>query len=204
MDLSGYRLLHADSRAELASAAELRERVYRERRQIGFDEALESRRDRAGHVFLLFHREALVATGRALPYPSRLSTLVDLSRHSASVGADSEIGRVACIACSEAPARALTLLTLGSLWLERHTRLRRYVAYCQPSLVRVYRRVGASAGESVHVLGDLSARRVVSGSYDAAARLGMRALGIDEAGAGALIRGADSRVSFPNLAQRSA
>jgi len=56
----------------------------------------------------------------------------------------------------------------------------------------------------VHVLGDLSARRVVSGSYDAAARLGMRALGIDEAGAGALIRGADSRVSFPNLAQRSA
>jgi len=56
----------------------------------------------------------------------------------------------------------------------------------------------------VHVLGDRNARRVISGSYDAAGRLGMRALGIDEAGAWALIRGADSRVSFPNFAQRSA
>ena len=138
-----FELVRASLPAQLSAAAALRQRVFQERYQLGFDEALEARRDRTGHVFLLYERGAAIAVGRVLPYPSPLSTLVDLSRVAGAHGADSEIGRVACLASSQTPRCAVRFLTLGSLWLLGHTRLRRYVGYCRPRLLGLYRALGA-------------------------------------------------------------
>lgn len=174
---SRFRLTRVGSAEQLVIAGQLRERAFRERRGIRFDEALEARRDREGHVFLLFDRETPIAVGRVLPYPSRLSPLVDLSRVAGACTADSEIGRVACVANRELPQSALLLLTLGSQWLLEHTRLRRYVGYCHPKLLGAYAKLGAVPGQEIHVPDRAEPYRIISGTYQEAASLGLRQLG---------------------------
>ena len=174
---SRFSLTRVNSQEQLEAAATLRAQVFRERRQISFDDALEARRDREAHVFLLFDRARAVAVGRVLPYPSRLSSLVDLNQEAGALGADSEIGRVACVADRAAVECALILLTLGSHWLLEHTRLRRYIGYCHPKLLESYRRLGAVAGEALDVPGRADRYRMISGNYDDAATLGARLLG---------------------------
>ncbi len=185
LDASRFRLTHVTTAAELRVAAALRERVFRERRQLCFDEVMEARRDRTGYVFLLQEQGVPIAVGRVLPYPSPLSTLVDLSREAGARRADSEIGRVACLASSQTPRSALRFLTLGSFWLLEHTRLRRYVAYCQPRLVPLYRALGATPCAEVRVPGRSEPYCIINGSYQEAAERGARRLGLERAqGAG--------------------
>jgi hypothetical protein len=172
-----FELERADTSEQFQTAAALRKRVFRDRRNVSFDEALEARRDREGHLFLLSDRGTPLAVGRVLPYPSRLSPLVDLSLVAKRHGADSEIGRVACVADSEAPHAALLLLTLGSSWLLEHTRLSRYVGYCHPKLVELYRKLGAVPGDAMVVPDRKDVHYIISGSYRDAATLGARFLG---------------------------
>ena len=173
-----FTLTRVESQRDLERAATLRAQVFRERRRIQFDEALEARRDREGHLFLLFDHSRPIAVGRVLPYPSRLSPLVDLSRRAGTLGADSEVGRVACVADSDTPLAAVLLLTLGSRYLLEHTRLRRYIGYCHPKLLDSYARIGACAGEELEVPGRADSYRLISGSYEEAAHLGARLLGL--------------------------
>ena len=177
VEAARHRLTRVASAEQLELASQLRERAFRERRGIQFDEALEARRDREGQVFLLFDRATPVAVGRVLPYPSRLSPLVDLSRVAGAHGADSEIGRVACVANSQLPLSALLLLTLGSQWLLEHTRLRRYVGYCHPKLLVSYAKLGAIPGQAIRVPDRAVPYCIISGTYEDAARLGLRQLG---------------------------
>ena len=69
----------ASSDVELARAAAFRRRVFMDRRGVSFDDALETRRDRQGHVFLLRDGGAPVATARVLRYPSPLSPVATLA-----------------------------------------------------------------------------------------------------------------------------
>jgi hypothetical protein len=167
----GFRLVHAGSPRELERAAAFRRRVFLERRGVCFDEALEAARDRVGLVFLLLEDGALVASGRALPLPSALSPLSALQPGIDVPGADSELGRIATLGSPAGLTRSLTLLSLGARFLLEHTRYRRYVAYCHPKLVPLYRAVGAEeTGDSVVVPGRPEPHRVIAGSYtDAAA-----------------------------------
>jgi len=174
---SRFQLTRVSGTEELEVATQLRERAFRERRGIHFDQSLEAGRDREGHVFMLLDRATPIAVGRVLPYPSRLSPLVDLSRLAGAYGADSEIGRVACVASSELPQSALLLLTLGSQWLLEHTRLRRYVGYCQPRLLRLYAKLGAVAGQTIQVPDRPEPYCIISGTYQDAASLGLCRLG---------------------------
>jgi len=172
-----FQLTRVSSAEQLEVATRLRERAFRERRGIHFDQSLEAGRDREGHVFTLLDRGTPIAVGRVLPYPSRLSPLVDLSRVAGAYGADSEIGRVACVASSDVPQSALLLLTLGSQWLLEHTRLRRYVAYCHPRLLRLYAKLGAVPGQAIRVPERADPYCIISGTYQDAACLGLRRLG---------------------------
>ena len=173
-----FSLSPASSLAELETAAALRRRIFLERRCVTFDEDLEARRDRQGHVFLLFDQQTPVAVGRVLCHPPR-PTATDLSHIARSGGADSEVGRVCCLASRQTHAYPLLLLTLGARWLLEHTPLRRYVAYCHPKLVFTYRKFGAVAGEELTIPGRADAYRLVSGEYRDAARFGSHFLGLD-------------------------
>jgi hypothetical protein len=167
-----FRLLEARSEPERVRAAEFRRRVFFERRRIAFDEVLEARRDREGHVFLLFDEERLVATGRALPYPCRLSSVLATS---GALGGDddTEIDRVAALPSPQAVSHALVLLTLAAGWLLEHTERRRYVAHCHPKLVELYRLLGAvDIGRAWLIAGRSESHRIVRGSVADAVRLG--------------------------------
>ena len=171
----------ASSDLELARAAAFRRSVFMERRGVSFDDALETRRDRQGHVFLLRDAGAPVATARVLRYPSPLSPVATLALAPAVAGsgADSEVGRIAAVASPQAVRYSLVLLTLGSIWLLRHTGLARYVAYCHPRLLELYRAVGAEdTGLAVAVPGRDEPHRIICGEYADAARLGGQRLGI--------------------------
>lgn len=174
-----FRLSRASTAGELRVAGALRERVFRERRQLTFDEAVEARRDRTGHVFLLYEQGTPIAVGRVLPYPSPVSDLVDLSHAAGAQRADSEIGRVACVPSLATPRCAVRLLTLGSFWLLEHTRLRRYVAYCQPRLVPMYRALGATPCAELRLAQRSEPYWLISGSYEEAAARGARRLRLD-------------------------
>lgn len=170
------RLVQAMSDEEIERAAHFRRQVFLDRRRVVFDELLESRRDREGHVFLLLEGSTMVATGRILPYPSALSPVLSLNQNLA-VDADSEIGRIASVPSPRALSYALVMLTLGSIWLLQHTRRQHYLAYCHPKLVELYRLVGAEdIGHACIVPGRSEPHRIVSGSYEDAARLGARLL----------------------------
>ena len=76
---------------------------------------------------------------------------------------------------------SLIVLTLGSIWLMQNGRHERYVAYCHPQLVDLYRLVGAEdLGISWAVPGRGDAHRIVSGTYEEAAARGARLLGVSE------------------------
>ena len=178
---SGLTFSCASSDLEIARAAAFRRRVFMDRRGVSFDEALETRRDRQGHVFLLGDGGAPVATARVLRYPSPLSPLASLALAPAVAGsgADSEVGRIAAIVSPQAVRLSLVLLTLGSIWLLRHTGLSRYLAYCHPRLLDLYRMVGAEdTGLGVAVPGRDEPHRIICGTYADAARLGSQRLGI--------------------------
>jgi hypothetical protein len=183
-----FRFVVARSDDEIERAAEFRRRVFFQRRGVVFDEPLEARRDRAGHVFLLLEDANPVATARLLPYPSELSPVLSLSQD-LGIDADSEIGCIAAVSSPRAFSHALVMMTLGSIWTLRHTRRQRYLAYCHPKLVDLYRLVGAKdIGRACIVPGRSEAHRIVSGSYDEAARLGVALLGIT-----------DDAVKFPTI-----
>jgi hypothetical protein len=172
----------ASSDLDIARAAAFRRRVFMDRRGVSFDEALEARRDRQGHVFVLAEAGAPVATARVLRHPSPLSPLATLALAPALAarGADSEVGRIAAIACPQAIRFSLVLLTLGSIWLTRNTGLSRYVAYCHPRLLDLYRAVGAEdTGLCVAVPGRDEPHRIICGAYADAARLGGQRLGVE-------------------------
>jgi hypothetical protein len=167
-----FELVRARSVAELAEASAFRARVFEERRGVRFDAALEARRDHEGHVFLLFESGAVVATGRALAFPSGLSPLAEVAPDLAASEADSEIGRIAALRSNGAARYSLALLALGARWLLEHTNHRRYVAYCHPVLVDVYRAVGAvDTGRECRVPGRSACHRILCGSYEDAQRL---------------------------------
>lgn len=177
LESSRFTLTRVSSFEQLEVATQLRERAFSERRGIHFDEKLEAGRDREGHVFMLFDGATPVAVGRVLPYPSRLSSLVDLSRVAGAYGADSEVGRVASVASSRLPQSALLLLTLGSQWLLEHTRLRHYVGYCHPGLLASYAKLGAVPGPTIRVPDRREPYCIISGTYQDAASLGLRRFG---------------------------
>ena len=151
-----------------------------DRRGVSFDDALEARRDREGHVLLLRDAGAPVATARVLPHPSPLSPLTRLAPALAGHGADSEVGRIAAVASPQAVRFSLVLLTLGSIWLLRQHRpvaLRRLLP---PAAARS--RIGWSGREDtglcVAVPGRDEPHRIICGAYADAARLGGQRLGI--------------------------
>jgi hypothetical protein len=178
-DMSRLRVVRALSDSELARAAEFRRGVFFERRRVVFDESLESRRDRAGHVLLLLKDSTPVATARVLPYPSDLSPVASMCRD-LGIDADSEVGRIAAVPSPGASSYALAMLCLGSIWFLQHTRRQRYFAYCHPRLVDFYRLVGATdIGRECIVPGRSEVHRLVSGSFHDAASLGAELMGID-------------------------
>lgn len=175
------RLVRASSAAELAQAAAFRREVFFDRRGVVFDEALEDQRDREGHVFLLNDGSTPLATARVLPYPSKVSPMIELGQGAGGHDADAEVGRIAAIRSPGAARASLLLLTLGSRWVLRNTLRRRYLAYCHPKLVDLYRLVGAEdLGVSCIVPGRGHAHRIVAGTFADAAHLGARWLGIPE------------------------
>jgi hypothetical protein len=174
------RVVRASSNDDIERAAELRRQVFLDRRGVLFDDELEALRDRRGDVFLLLEGEGrIVATARVLPFPAALSPLVGLT-HGLRTGADSEIGRIAAVRSSNTTSYALNLLVLGSISVMEEGRpWERYVAYCHPRLVELYRLVGArDTGHECAVPGRSDLHRIVTGTYEDAARLGAELLGI--------------------------
>jgi hypothetical protein len=164
------RLVRATRDEELRAAAAFRQSIFLERRGVAFDELLEARRDRAGHVFLLFRDGRPVATARVLPYPTPLSILQELAPDLGSLGADSEVGRIAALPSPDGIPHSISLLALGAAWLIKHTQLRRYVAHCHPKLLDLYRLAGAEVvGTPRPVPGRADPHLVISGRYDDAA-----------------------------------
>jgi hypothetical protein len=181
-----FRLVHARSEQEIAAAAEFRRRAFFDRRGVQLDEALEAQRDQEGHVFVLVEATAIVATGRILPFPSRLSPVLELKRDhyddaddaATFPKGDSEIGRIAAVPSPSTASYALMMLTLGSVWLLRNTGFRRYLAFCHPKLVELYKLVGAEdTGRECLVPGRDKPYKIVGGTYFDAARLGVALLG---------------------------
>jgi hypothetical protein len=178
---STLRLTVALSADDRARAAAFRREVFFDRRGVLLDEALEAQRDREGHVFLLLDGSTPVATARVLPYPSTVSPMLELGQASGCLGAEAEVGRIAAVRSPGAARASLALLTLGSRWLLGNTHRQRYIAYCHPKLVEIYRLVGAEdLGVSCIVPGRSDAHRIVTGTFADAARLGARLLGIPE------------------------
>jgi hypothetical protein len=169
--LSGgaLQLIRASTNDELHAAAAFRRSIFFERRGVSFDEVLEARRDRAGHVLLLLAGGQPVATARILRYPTHLSTLHEMAP-ALDADADSEVGRIAALASPEGIRHSRALLALGAAWLIAHTDLRRYVAYCHPKLLALYRQAGAGVvGVPCPVPGRADPYLVIAGRYEDAA-----------------------------------
>jgi hypothetical protein len=178
---SSLRLTVAASAEHRARAAAFRREVFFDRRGVLLDEVLEAQRDREGHVFLLLDGSTPVATARVLPYPSTVSPMLELGQGSGGLRADAEVGRIAAVRSPDGARASLALLTLGSHWLVSNTHRQRYIAYCHPKLVDLYRLVGAEdLGVSCVVPGRSDAHRIVSGTFADAARLGVQLLGIPD------------------------
>jgi hypothetical protein len=175
--MSQLRLSKARSDAELRAAADFRREVFFERRGVVFDEEREARRDRQGHVLVLQEGTKIVASARVLRFPSPLSPLLG---HSDALGvdADTEVGRVVAKRAPGSASYALALVALGARWVLDHRAGERYVAYCHPALVELYRLLGArDLGHECFVPGRSEPHRIVCGSVADAARLGGALLG---------------------------
>jgi hypothetical protein len=195
--LGGLRLVRAETSHERRLAAAFRQRVFFERRQVLFDEILEARRDRHGYVFLLLDGRTVVATARVLPYPSALSPMQELGGDFATRAADSQVGRIAAVRTPLGLRASLLLLVLGALWMRAHTPHERYLAYCHPKLLELYRQVGArDLNVSCVVPGRDEAHAVVTGRYDDAARRGLQLLAIEEADAAEMLACSSSSLGF--------
>jgi len=170
--------VRASSAEARARAAAFRREVFLDRRGVVFDERLDAERDLNGHVFLLSDGSTPLATARVLPFPSRLSPLLELGSGFGCEDADAEVGRIAAVRSPGAARASLALLTLGARWLLERSHHRNYIAYCHPKLVELYRLLGAAdLGVSCIVPGRADAHRIVAGTFAAAARLGAQFLG---------------------------
>ena len=176
VEARSLRLLRASTEHDLRVAASFRRDVFLERRGVMFDDLVEARRDRAGHVLLLLDADRPVATARVLPFPWRLSSLPELRIDLGRIGVDSEVGRIAAVRSSEGMRHSATLLALGAAWLLENTALRRYVAHCHPRLLGLYRMAGAEVvGAPCFVPGRAEAHQLIAGRYEDAARSGRSA-----------------------------
>jgi hypothetical protein len=165
-------LLRVSGPDQLHQAAAFRKGIFRDRRRVTFDEVLEARRDRAGHLFLLLCDGRPAATARVLPRPSPWSALGELVPGLGALAVDSEVGRIAAVPSPEGVRYSLALLALGAAWLVEHTDLRRYAAYCHPKLLDLYRLAGAEVvGGPCAVPGRSDAHFVIAGRYEDAATL---------------------------------
>ena len=175
VEAQSLRLLRASTEHDLRVAASFRRALFLERRGVRFDDLLEARRDRAGHVFLLLDANRPVATARVLPFPSRLSPLSDLQLDLRQVGVDSEVGRIAAVRSPDGIGYSATLLALGAAWLLQNSSLRRYVACCHPRLLGLYRMAGAEVvGGACPVPGRTDLHHLIAGGYEEAARFAGR------------------------------
>lgn len=173
-----HHFVRASSAEARARAAAFRREVFLDRRGVIFDERLDAERDLNGHIFLLSDGSTPIATARVLPFPSRLSPLLELGRGLGCEDADAEVGRIAAVRSPGAARASLALLTLGARWLLERSPHRSYIAYCHPKLVELYRLLGAAdLGVSCIVPGRADAHRIVAGTFAAAARLGAPFLG---------------------------
>jgi hypothetical protein len=102
-----------------------------------------------------------------------LSPLLELGSSLGCEDADAEVGRIVAVRSPAAARVSLALLTLGARWLLERSPHRKYIAYCHPKLVELYRLLGAEdLGVSCIVPGRVDAHRIVAGSFAEAARLG--------------------------------
>ncbi|WP_207387002.1 hypothetical protein [Frankia sp. Cppng1_Ct_nod] len=185
----GIQLLCCNSESERQLARGFRNEVFLNRRSVMFSDALECRRDAESHVMLLLYDGTPVATARSQPYPSDVSDVLGVSRDLPDWGADSEVGRMAAVRSPWSARYSLMVLVLGSMWLLEHTSHRRYVAYCLPKMLRIFRLIGAEdTGETCVVPGRTGRHSIILGSYEDCARLGMAHLGMSGAEARSAVR----------------
>jgi hypothetical protein len=189
---AGVRFICCDGEGELEMASSLRDHIFWAKRGVAFSQSTERRRDAESRVFVLFHGERPVATGRSQPYPSEISLVEQLcTADIRALQVDSEVGR---FASAGSPLYPLMLMTFGAVWLLESTRHQRYIAYCHPKLLSMYLRLGAwDTGERCIVPGRDAEHVIVSGRYDEGARLGLEMLGVDRAQAAAIVRFPDNR-----------
>lgn len=189
---AGVRFICCASEGELDMASSLRDHIFWTKRGVAFSQATERLRDAESHVFVLFHGERPVATGRSQPYPSDISLAGQLcTADLRALQVDSEVGR---FASAGSPLYPLMLLTFAAVWLLESTRHQRYIAHCHPKLLPMYLRLGAQdTGERCTVPERDAEHVIVSGRYDEGARLGLDMLGVDRAQAAAIVRLPEAR-----------
>jgi hypothetical protein len=173
----GIRLIRCSTNAELRSARQFRAHVFRERRGIEFDSLQERRRDESSHVFLLTQHGSACATARVQSFPGS-GNLAEMAPDVPTFGADSEVGRIAASMHSPESAQyPLMVLVLGAMWLLRHTKHQRYLAYCHPKLVPLYRLVGAQdTGVTLAVDGRPDPYCLLLGDYETCVGAGLTQL----------------------------
>jgi hypothetical protein len=133
--------------------------------------------DRRGFVFLLRDQSRPVATGRIIRADSGVIALHRLAALSEPILRDPkvcEISRLAAVAASGtllAFGTAMFGLGLGAKWALQHTPFERYVAYCQVSLLKLYRKVNARPCSEEFTLPNREERRflLVEGRLEDAA-----------------------------------
>ncbi|WP_322769418.1 hypothetical protein, partial [Frankia sp. Cr1] len=185
----GILLIRASSDSELQLARNFRNEVFRDRRSVMFSDGLEHHRDANSYVMLLLRDGAPVATARSQPYPSDSSDILGVSPNLPDWGSDSEVGRMAAARSPQSVRYSLMVLALGSMWLLEYTHHRRYIAYCLPKMLKIFRLIGAEdTGETCAVPGRPGRHSIILGRYDDCARIGMNQLGMSHAEARAAIR----------------
>ncbi|WP_322748101.1 MULTISPECIES: hypothetical protein [unclassified Frankia] len=185
----GVLLIRASSDSELQLARNFRNEVFRDRRSVVFSDGLEHHRDANSYVMLLLRDGAPVATARSQPYPSDSSDILGVSPNLPDWGSDSEVGRMAAARSPQSVRYSLMVLALGSMWLLEYTHHRRYIAYCLPKMLKIFRLIGAEdTGETCAVPGRPGRHSIILGRYDDCARIGMNQLGMSHAEARAAIR----------------
>lgn len=137
----GLSLICAETSSELAAIGTFRQSTFERRSAIDLD-AVEAADARA-HVFAIHEAGQVRACARVLPLPGHEAGIARFDHAAArDHGMQTEVGRLAA-AADGSPRLALSMLALGSYWMVEHTQHRSYVAYCNPRLATLYRRVGA-------------------------------------------------------------
>lgn len=203
---TGLELIRCSTKAELRRARQFRNETFRAKRGMELDSLTERRRDESSHVMLLTQRGIPSATARAQSYPGS-GTLAEIAPELPIFGADSEVGRIAALSTPDGLKHSLLLLVLGAMWLVEYTQHQRYVAYCHPKLLPLYRLVGAvETGLTVEVDGRPTRYCVLLGDYTACVEGGLMQLagaGFSKQEAVASVRWKDGRASDNNRVTES-